>query len=88
MVFDLYRSIDRMKKEILVNIINDNNLDKFQKFFLSDMSKLVNIWKEINDDLMFMLISKKTEKKIYKILNNIGKEMIQIFDLMIKENNK
>lgn len=78
-----------MNKDILIKFIqNDDELEKFQKDFLSDMWKMTNAWKELSGDLILMPISEKTEIKIHKILNNIGKEMIKICELMINENNK
>ena len=74
-----------MNKKILINIINK---DKFEENFLSDMRKMVHTWSKLSDDLIFMPISEKTEIKIREILINIGDEMTQICDLMIKENNK
>lgn len=52
------------------------------------MWKMVNAWMEVTDDLIPMPISEKTEIKIRKILNNVGKEMIEICELMINENEK
>lgn len=78
-----------MNKDILIKLIqNDNELEYYQKDFLSDMWKMVNVWKEVTDDIIVMPISEKTEIKIRKILNKIGKEMIEICDLMINKNNK
>lgn len=78
-----------MNKDIILKLIqNDYELDNYQKDFLSDMWKMVNAWKEVTNDVLFMPISEKTEVKIRKILNNIGEEMVQICELMIKENNK
>lgn len=78
-----------MNKDILLKLIqNDYDLDSYQKDFLSDMWKMVNAWKEVTYDLLPMPISEKTEVKIRKILNTIGEEMVQICELMIKENNK
>lgn len=78
-----------MNKDILIKLIqNDYDLDNYQKDFLSDMWKMVNAWKEVTYDLLPMPISEKTEIKIRKILNTIGEEMVQICELMIKENNK
>lgn len=77
-----------MKKEILKNIIINGDLEKFDEVFLSDFTKMVHSWKELNDDSLFMPISEKTEIKIREILDNIGEEMIQLCDLMIKENIK
>lgn len=73
-------------RKILIQ--NDDELEKFQKDFLSDMWKMTNAWKEVTYDLLLIPISEKTEVKIRKILNTIGDEMIQICELMIKENNK
>ena len=78
-----------MNKDILIKLIqNDYELDNYQKDFLTDIWKMVNAWKEVTNDLIPMPISEKTEVKIHKILNNIGEEMIEICELMIKENNK
>lgn len=78
-----------MNKDILIKLIqNDCELDIYQKDFLTDVWKMINAWKEVTDDLIPMPISEKTEIKIRKILYNIGEEMAQICDLMIKENNK
>lgn len=78
-----------MNKDVLIKLIqNDYELDNYQKDFLTDMWKMVESWKQVTDDLIPMPMSKKTEIKIRKILNNIGKEMIEICELMIKENNK
>ena len=78
-----------MNKDILIKLIqNDYELDNYQKDFLTDMWKMTNAWKEVTNDLIFMPISEKTEVKIREILNNIGDEMIQICELMIKENDK
>lgn len=78
-----------MNKDILIKIIqNDDGLENYQKDFLSDMWKMTNAWKDVTNDLIFMPISEKTEIKIRKILNNIGKEMIKICELMINENEK
>ena len=72
-----------MNKDILIKLIqNDYELDNYQKDFLTDMWKMVNAWKGV------MPISEKTEIKIRKILYNIGDEMAQICELMIKENDK
>lgn len=78
-----------MIKNSLIKLIqNDYELDNYQKDFLTDMWKMTNAWKEVTDDLIFMPISEKTEIKIRKILNSIGEEMIEICELMIKENDK
>lgn len=77
-----------MNKDIILKLIEDTDLEKFQDVFLSDLTKMTHSWKEVNDDLLFMFISEKTEIKIRKILKNIGEEMVQICELMIKENNK
>ena len=78
-----------MNKDILIKLIqNDCELDNYQKDFLTDMWKMVNAWNEVTNDLIPMPISEKTEIKIRKILCNIGEEMLQICELMIKENNK
>lgn len=78
-----------MNKDILLKLIDeDDELKKFEKIFISDLTKMTHNWKELNDDLLFMPISEKTEIKIREILANIGEEMTQICDLMIKENNK
>ena len=77
-----------MNKDILKLIEEDDDLEMFQKVFISDLTKMTYSWKEVNADILIMPISEKTEIKIRKILNNIGDEMIQICNLMIKENNK
>lgn len=78
-----------MNKDILIKIIQDDDeLEKFQKDFLSDMCKMTEVWKQLNGDLLVMPISEKTEIKIRKILHNVGEEMIEICELMINENNK
>ena len=78
-----------MNIDILLKLIDeDDDLKKFEKVFISDLVKMIHTWKEVNNDILFMPISEKTEVKIRKILNNIGDEMIEICDLMIKENNK
>lgn len=78
-----------MNKNLLIKIIqNDDELEKFQKDFLSDMCKMTEVWKQLTDDLLPMPISEKTEIKIREILYNIGEEMIEICELMINENNK
>ena len=98
MVLYLYRNFNRMKNnkggyimniDILLKLIDeDDDLKKFEKVFISHLTKMTHSWKEVNDDILFMPISEKTEIKIRKILCNIGDEMIQICDLLIKENNK
>ena len=78
-----------MNKDILIKLIqNDCELDNYQKDFLTDLWEMVNAWKEVSICLIPMPISEKTKIKIRKILNNIGDEMIQICELMIKENKK
>ena len=78
-----------MNKDILLKLIqNDDELESHQKVFLWDMWKMVETWKQIGCDLLPIPISEKTEIKIRKILCNIGDEMTQICELMIKENNK
>ena len=78
-----------MNIDILLKLIDeDDDLKKFEKVFISDLTKMAHTWKEVNNDILFMPISEKTEIKIRKILDNIGDEMIEICDLMIKENNK
>lgn len=77
-----------MNKEILKNIIYNGDLEKFEDVFLSDLTKMTYAWKEVNNDLLLMFISEKTEIEIRKILCNIGEEITQICDLMIRENNK
>ena len=78
-----------MNKDILIKLIqNDYELDNYQKDFLTDLWKMTKAWKEVANDLIPMPISEKTEIKIRKILYNIGEEMAQICELMIKENNK
>lgn len=78
-----------MNKDILLKLIqNDDELESHQKVFLWDMWKMVETWKQIGCDLLPIPISEKTEIKIREILVNIGDEMTQICDLMIKENNK
>lgn len=77
-----------MIKDLIKEIIDDNDLNELQKDFLTKMYSMAYNWKELNSILLFMPISEKTEVKIRKILNNMGEEMIQICNLMIKENNK
>lgn len=77
-----------MSEYLIKAIIEDNGLDELEKDFLTKLSSMTYNWKELNDILLFMFISEKTEIKIRKILKNIGDEMIQICDLMIEENNK
>lgn len=78
-----------MNKDILIEIIqNDDNLENYQKDFLSDMWKMASAWKQLGYELLSMDISEKTEIKIHKILANIGDEMIKICEIMISENNK
>ena len=98
MVLHLYRNFNRIKirkgdyimyKDILLKLIqNDNELESHHKVFICNMLKMVETWKQIGCDLLPMPISEKTEVKIRKILNNIGDEMIEICELMIKENNE
>lgn len=78
-----------MNKDIILKLIqNGDELENCQKEFLSDMWKMINAWKEVTYDLLLIPISEKTEVKIRKILNSIGEEMIEICELMIKENDK
>ena len=77
-----------MNKDILIKFIEIDDLEKFQKDFLSDTWKMAEAWKQLIDDLLPMCISEKTDIKILKILYNIGEEITQICDLMIRENNK
>lgn len=78
-----------MNKEIILKSIeNDDELENYQKDFLSDMWKMIKAWDLLSYDLLLMPISEKTEIKIRKILYNMGDKMTQICDLMIKENNK
>lgn len=77
-----------MNEDILIKLIQNDELESHQKVFLWDMWKMIETWKQIGCDLLLIPISEKTEIKIRKILNNIGEEMIQICDLMIKENDK
>ena len=77
-----------MIKDLIKEIIDDNDLNELQKDFLTKMYSMAYNWKELNSILLFIPISEKTEIKIRKILNNIGDEMIEICDLMIKENDE
>lgn len=77
-----------MIKDLIKEIIDDNDLNQLQKDFLTKMYTMAYNWKELNSILLFMPISEKTEIKIRKILCNIGEEMIKICELMIEENNK
>lgn len=78
-----------MNKDILIKIIqSDDTLDNYQKDFLSDIWKMASAWKQLGHDLIPMSISEKTEIKIREILFNMGEEMIEICELMIKENDK
>lgn len=69
----------------------DVYIDMTEKYY-ELTNKLINIIKnqnsKINDAILIISISEKTKIKIRKILCNIGKEMEQICDLMIEENNK
>lgn len=77
-----------MSEYLIKAIMEDNELESHTIVFLWDMWKMAETWNEIGCDLLPIPISEKTEIKIRKILDNIGDEMIQICDLMIKENNK
>lgn len=78
-----------MNKDILLKLIEEeDDLEKFQKVFLSDIWKMAHAWKEVNDTISIIPISEKPKIKIRKILCNIGEEMEQICDLMIEEHNK
>lgn len=77
-----------MSEYLIKAIMEDNGLNELEKDFLTKLSSMTYNWKELIDILLFMYISENTEIKVRKILNNIGDEMIQICDLMIKENNK
>ena len=78
-----------MNNDIILKLIqNDDELESHRKVFLWDMWKMAETWKQIGCDLLPIPISEKTEVKIRKILHNIGDEMVEICDIMIKENNK
>lgn len=75
-----------MNKDML--LIEGDDLEKFHAVFLSDLTIMAHSLKEVNDDLLYMVIFEETKIKIRKILKNIGDEMLQICELMKKENNK
>ena len=78
-----------MNKDILLKLIEeDDELESHQKVFLWDMWKMAETWNQIGCDLLPMPISKKTEIKIRRILFNMGEEIKQICELMIKEELK
>ena len=77
-----------MSEYLIKAIMEDDSLNEIEKDFLTKMSSMAYNWKELNDILLFMSISENTEINVFKILCNIGEEMIQICDIMIKENNK
>ena len=77
-----------MSEYLIKAIIEDKGLNELEKDFLTKLSSMTYNWKELNDILLFMSISEKTEIKVRKILCNIGEEMIKICELMIEENNK
>ena len=78
-----------MNKDILLKLIEeDDEFESHQKVFIWDMWKMAETWNQIGCDLLPMPISEKTEIKIREILVNIGDEMTQICELMIKEINK
>lgn len=77
-----------MKEDLIIKMIKNDELESHQKVLLWDMWKMVETWKQIGCDLLPIPISEKTKVKISKILVNIGDEMTQICDLLIKENNK
>lgn len=77
-----------MKEDLIIKMIKNDELESHQKVFLWDMWKMFETWKQIGCDLLPIPITEKTEIEIRKILNSMGKEILQIVDLMNKENNK
>ena len=77
-----------MSKYLINAIIEDKGWNELEKDFLTKMWLITYDWNELNSILSFMSISEKTEIKIREILFNIGEEIKQICELMIKEELK
>lgn len=78
-----------MINEILIEIIEEHDeIENTQIELLMKMWKLSTSWKNVVDVLNDMKISERNRIKILDKLSNIGDELIEICNIMKKENNK
>lgn len=78
-----------MINEILIEIIEEHDeIENTQIELLMKMWKLSTSWKNVVDVVNDMKISERNRIKILDKLSNIGDELIEICNIMKKENNK
>lgn len=78
-----------MINEILIEIIEDyDKLENTQIELLMKMWKLSTSWKNVVEVVNEMNISERNRIKILDKLSNIGDELIEICNIMKKENYK
>ena len=78
-----------MINEILIEIIEEHDeIENTQIELLMKMWKLSTSWKIVVDEVNDMKISERNRIKILDKLSNIGDELIEICNIMKKENYK
>lgn len=78
-----------MINEILIEIIEEHDeIENTQIELLMKMWKLSTSWKNVVDEVNDMKISERNRIKILDKLSNIGDELIEICNIMKKENYK
>lgn len=78
-----------MINEILIEIIEEHDeIENTQIELLMKMWKLSTSWKNVVDVVNDMKISERNRIKILDKLSNVGDELIEICNIMKKENNK